>query len=424
MLLPPTSRLPPISRICFYSHDHLWDALKFIRFVYCPEVRGSRCRRALDRLHNHDYKHHQSTVLPKNDSEGDNSSDADLLYLRSDPFERSYTIKWLTALVTQAEALAARQREATSLSASMQNEADIIQEAASILAICAGTASAGTITRTFAFPSRDGQRTIKAQLTDVPLDNHDYSSVGSQTWGGACVLAERIVRYPEYFSLVELDSEPENSNSRREERPDLRVLELGAGTGLVSLTLAKLLESYGHWTNKRAEIVATDFYPSVLENLQNNIVSNFATAESQQLQPSVSITSQFLDWKAFSSTAELPASPFDMPFDLILGADIVYEAEHALWIKECLSKLLRKPRGPGKGAGGIFHLVVPLRPTHTEESSSLDRVFHRTEDTQMSRQCRRGVELCIISTEIVVCDAHDDNSEDGAEYAYYRIGWY
>ena len=303
----------------------------------------------------------------------------------------------------------------------MQDGADIIREAASILAICAGTASAGTITRTFAFPSRDGQLTIKVQLTDVPLDNYDYSSVGSQTWGGACVLAERIVRYPEYFRL---DSEPENSDSSREERPDLRVLELGAGTGLVSLTLAKLLESYGHWKNKRAEIVATDFYPSVLENLRNNIVSNFEKEESQQLPPSVSITSQFLDWKAFSSTAELPASPFDMPFDLILGADIVYEAEHALWIKKCLSKLLRKPRGPGKGAGGIFHLVVPLRPTHTEESSTLDRVFHRTEDIQMSRPCRSGVELCILSTEVIVCDARDDNSEDGAEYAYYRIGWY
>ena len=54
------------------------------------------------------------------------------------------------------------------------------------------TASAGTISRTFVFeicPARRDEQTcasrtssVVVELTDIPLDNSDYRSVGAQTW--------------------------------------------------------------------------------------------------------------------------------------------------------------------------------------------------------------------------------------------------
>jgi hypothetical protein len=77
---------------------------------------------------------------------------------------------------------------------------DLVEEAAAILAMCAGTASAGVITRQFVF-DRAEEATITVGLTDVPLDNQDYGSVGAQTWGGACIMAEMIVENPLAFGL-------------------------------------------------------------------------------------------------------------------------------------------------------------------------------------------------------------------------------
>jgi SAM-dependent methyltransferase len=325
------------------------------------------------------------------------------------------------ALIARVEALDSREDHADSLP-SMQNGPDIIHEAASILALCAGTASAGTITRTFAFPIRTKNQPsiIKVRLTDVPLDNDDYSSVGAQTWGGACVLAERIVRYPEYFGLIGQDASPDSSDSLQKMQPALRVLELGAGTGLVSLALAKLLESSSDWMNHRTEIIATDFYPPVLENLQNNIAANSETADNEHPQPLVSVVSHFLDWKMFSATVDTPPAPFDLPFDLILGADIIYEAEHAFWIKGCLSRLLRRRQVSQADQGGIFHLVIPLRHTHQAESSTIAHAFP---DIQTSGPSHCVEELCILLTEVIVCDTYEDDHEDDIEYVYYRIGW-
>jgi hypothetical protein len=133
----------------------------------------------------------------------------------------------------------------------------------------------------------------------------------------------------------------------------------------------------------------------------------------------VSITSHRLDWKTFSAAVDAPPAPFDLPFDLILGADIIYEAEHAFWINGCLSKLLRRPQVPEADEGGIFHLVIPLRHTHQAESST---VTHTFPDIQTSGPSHRVEELCILSTEVVECDTYDDDDVD-VEYVYYRIGW-
>lgn len=389
----PSTHLPPIGRIQTYSAEDLTKAVHYLRLIYNPDVRG--IRRVDRRRERTTQDLPPATSLAPSLKPGSRrptiSSDPDLEALRSDAFERAYAIRWLTALVSQVYQLL--EADADSASETPAFEA-LLQQASALLAICAGTASAGTITRTFRFHS--GAAPIEVQLTDVPLENQDYGSVGAQTWGSACLLAEMLVEDPGAFGLSPAAAH-------------LRVLELGAGTGLVSVTLGKLLGT-------DALVVATDFHPSVLANLQNNVATNFASAD---MPSTPSVSAHFLDWAKFPALADPPAA-FEEPFDYIFGADIIYEAEHALWIKNCVEKLLRRPT-PSRPRP-TFHLVIPLRPTHTLESSSIEEVFPPIE------VCNAGATLVSLSKEVIVCEGSGDvRSRNGVseevEYVHYVIGW-
>lgn len=150
-------------------------------------------------------------------------------------------------------------------------------------------------------------------------------------------------------------------------------------------------------------LVATDFYPLVLTNLQANIAANFPRSSS--------ISSCHLDWAAFADDHEDSPLLYE-PFDVILGADIIYEAQHALWIKACLRKLLRTSTNPTSDLGGVFHLIIPLRSAFAFESSTMDTVFDP-----------RPGDVGILEKETIVCDSSPGNERESVEYAYYKIGW-
>lgn len=517
---PPTCHLPPIKTLSQCSTRELFRAVTYLRLIYNPEVRGIRRTGHKNRL-----SPLPSSPPPPIQDAAEHETLLD--ELRADAFERSYAIRWLTALVTSeafyepTEGQDAGEGDGREHDSSDEVEREaLVRDSASLLAICAGTASAGTLTRVFRFPlpntywhSREtsgddhisfpsegrederGAAAIEVQLTDVPLENQDYASVGAQTWGSACLLSEMLVESPESFGLV---LEVERGDASRE----FRALELGAGTGLVSLTLAKWWESVSGFNKREQEVegkaaveakgvnkaefedrgcsdgdgteistassnsldlrrrrsctvVATDFHPSVLANLHRNIEANFdfpfSCARSQshplpsqwQSTPScppsshaaailnsftattttelsdshthkttapvsiVDVGAHFLDWSQFSQDPVLahsrdasgnavsdnckcdkkfqensvigafcPSPPFDEPFDLILGADIIYEAKHAQWIKACLEKLLKKPSSLAptsvQGCGAHHHLdnIVQTRASSTSRVSS------------------------------------------------------
>ncbi|EIM88856.1 uncharacterized protein STEHIDRAFT_93842 [Stereum hirsutum FP-91666 SS1] len=398
----PTSFLPSVKAIPKCSTERLVQSLEYLRRVYLPDVRGTRRVKAVDE---------------------------ELESLRTDAFERSYATRWLTSLVDSID------------------YESVIQLAASILAVCAGTAAAGAVTRTHAF-DHEGSGAVMIRLKDAPLENGDYGTVGAQTWGSACVMSEMIVEMPEEFGLgpggherrrveaVGLDDDGERTSRR------LRVLELGAGTGLVSLTAGKFLEGKAEeFGYDEVEVVASDFHPSILSNLRTNVVANFPPPSSPSLpsSSSVSISAHRLDWSEAANSTNALSPPFDEPFDLILGADIIYELEHALWIKTCLEKLLRRPSSSAPSdtsidqkdhSGAHFHLMIPLRRTHTLESSTIEQVFpyltagHSTDHTDPA-----GPRLYITKKEVVLCEEQASERRgwrDGAgevEYAYYVIEW-
>ncbi|KAN0084352.1 putative methyltransferase domain containing protein [Tylopilus felleus] len=389
MIQPPTSQLPPIPRIATFTTAQLVESVEYLYSLYRPQVRGSRRRRR--------------------DDSNDNGEDEDV---RSDAFERAYAIRWLTALIAQLETRSSTPAVPSSPNLPIDAIDALIQQAASLLAICAGVAAAGKVQRQFTFDSTLVDK-IHVDLTDIPLDNHDYASVGAQTWGGACVLAEMIAERSDQFGLV---------TTRNGPRP-LRILELGAGTGLVGLTVAKLLLHASHANrtlHPQATIVLTDFYPAVLDNLQSNIDANFPTPDDADGDSVIRVTSHLLDWSSFSMSETTP-SILSTPFDVVFGADIVYEAQHAVWIRDCLQSLLARPDGANEP---VFHLVIPLRPTHTFESSTIEEVFG-SKDCGSEGSHR---ELTILSKESIVCEAYgvgraERQTDDDVEYVYYRIGW-
>ncbi|KAF6740955.1 putative methyltransferase-domain-containing protein [Ephemerocybe angulata] len=311
--------------------------------------------------------------------------------LRHDTFELGYVLNWLTAVISKCSDMEEEEY------GDGEDWGGLVEEASRLLALCAGTASAGTFQRVFDFQS-ESLGGVQVVLRDVPLDNDDYGSVGAQTWGGACVLSEMVVEDPGSFGLALQGPDGDNGGK------PLRVLELGAGTGLVSLVVAKALQGMG----VDAEIVASDYYPSVLANLSTNLASNgFGQASEGRL----TCSAHALDWSLFPSDNSA-ASVFEEPFDLVFGADIIYEAQHAEWIRDCLERLLAKPT-PSSPDVPLFHLLIPLRHTHAAESETIETVFPPLQSAKEDI-------LRMHSKELITCDT--DSGEE-VVYAYYKIGW-
>ncbi|KAF7979701.1 hypothetical protein HWV62_41036 [Athelia sp. TMB] len=321
--------------------------------------------------------------------------------LRGDAFERNYALRWLTSVVEYASA---QEAESEADAATSETWSAILATASSILAVCAGTSAAGVLSRTFTFPSPASPSAISVTLQDVPLDN-DLSSVGAQTWGGACVLSELIAEDPDAFM-------PSKT-------PGLRILELGAGTGLVSIAIAKILNLD---TRRNIKLTATDFYPAVLANLRHNIAAN-----------DVSVETRFLDWESFmpNNKADRDEDWREERFDVIVGADLVYEPMHARWLHACVRALLRADER------AVFHLIVPHRETHTLESRSVEGCFPRISPlpaqpmapypgesaapSPLTSPPPVDIELGVLDVQEIICEAGEGNEE--VAYGLYRIGW-
>ncbi|KAF8318442.1 hypothetical protein DL93DRAFT_2075858, partial [Clavulina sp. PMI_390] len=209
----------------------------------------------------------------------------------------------------------------------------------------------------------------------------------------------------------------------------------------------------GSNTQPSVTIIASDYDSTVIDNLRHNIMCNAPFAGH------VSVSAAALDWQLFlqitrvalpSNTsgitvldpsdptsnlstsqsqekfalsdtpvqgaaarqkhaeydisAALPTTkvPFDEPFDVILGADIVYEPHQALWIKETVTALLRRPSSahtpstqpaPSVANDARFHLVIPLRPTHEYESASVFSAFPRLSAYQSSSSAQSSTPI-------------------------------
>jgi predicted nicotinamide N-methyase len=387
--ISPTVSLPPLNRLSNCSHTQVVDALANLRALYFPSPlmeslwlqTNSRPNASLvHRVHDNSVPDSGYASAEEDDNEipfsdDDERSEA-LELLRVDVFERAFTIKWLIGFTARSDAwlFSASKEEIEAYMCA-------VDEAASLLALFTGPEPDQAITRNFSFPTRGGQP-IEIELNDAPLLGEDHTAVGLQSWASSILLAERICANAGKFNLDVTRG------------GGLRVLELGAGTGLLSISVARMA-AHGRSLTPPPFIVATDFHPDVLANLQRNVDTN---------GDSNSIIVRELDW----SRPNPGSTPFDRPFDVILAADVVYEPSHASWIADCVTKLLARPTG-------VLWMIVALRSggRHEGLSSTVGEAFSREEGE---------ARLSILNEETLRrIDGHGRADEMG--YELFKIGW-
>jgi protein-lysine N-methyltransferase EEF2KMT len=393
---PPTSSLPPVGRLSHYSTADIHHAIQNLRAIYGPRtllhLPSPTKSRTKHLIHDTSVPDSGYASAEEEDEDGDGDGDEifDLDALRSDAFERDFVVRWLTSFAARSDVWV------YDAPAEEDARAALVDAAASLLASFSGedqdeASPEEGLTRAFEFPcpgSVNAAGKITVELNDAPLSSTDHTSVGLQSWGSAIVFAERMCVAPASFGL------------RTDTDQTLRVLELGAGTGLLSLVAAKLLAQSTH----PAHVAATDYHPSVLANLQANVTTNFPFPSSSHHTP---VLVHPLDWQH----PQYGEPPLDARFDVVLAADVIYHPEHARWIKGCVERLLDD--------AGEFWLIVPVRSTgrHEGMAGTIEAVFPAAAAVQAKKR-----ELAIITAESI--NKHSGiGRADESGYRLFKIGW-
>ncbi|KAK7209471.1 hypothetical protein V2G26_016649 [Clonostachys chloroleuca] len=361
--LPPTSSLPPLRTLESSTEEQVFSALQGLSALYCPfafpfDDASDSHRKALsvaDTLVDSGYV---------SATEGDEDDDREdrLAALRADNFERSHAERWLTGFIARSEML-----ECFTSEDSRQRAID-------------QASKSSLITREFSFPvTKDdshGPVTVDIRLNDglAGMDSSQPDDVGLQSWGASIVVSKLLCQEPARFGLTTSSLSPSP-----------RIIELGAGTGLVGLVMAKLLPHLGI---SDPTVIATDYHPAVLENLRSNIKTNFPRLDETRIEAAL------LDWA--SPNLE---HPLDAPADMLIATDVVTEI---------------------LGPDGTLWLVATVRQNGRFEgvSETVEAAFNAI-DRPAGKDGRR---LTILHAERLE-KSNGIGRGDESGYRLFRIGW-
>ena len=135
-------------------------------------------------------------------------------------------------------------------------------------------------------------RDAEALLDDHAFEHEEFLPYWAELWPSGVALARRVA-----------------ARALR----GARVLELGCGLGLPSLAAARA----------GGRVLATDWSPQAIELLHENAARNDARLETA-----------IVDWRAPQAIVERA------PWDLVLGADLVYERRNVPLLLDLLPRLL------------------------------------------------------------------------------------
>lgn len=200
--------------------------------------------------------------------------------------------------------------------------------------------------RTFSIP---GPASPQSKPTDSPIliTLHEPSltadNLGHKTWVASYLLAKRLLHLlPSLPVLCTLSGISANDINIRKPR----ILELGAGTGLVGIAAAALFHAHVHLTD----------LPDILPNLLANVCSNETLFEHSGGSASAGV----LDW------SDLPLDVDDEEkYNVILAADPLYSPQHPPWLVQAIGKYLKQQ----KEARVVVEL--PLREAYAPEIEDL-----------------------------------------------------
>lgn len=278
-------------------------------------------------------------------------------------------------------------------------EKESIWEAASArLAERSGRTAIPAVTRTFHIPiaeASEGEDTL-AKTLDITLHEPSLTddNLGHKTWVASYLLALRLptllkkhfpssiehkpatapTQSPSSKSSYPRDLSPSPSPPRSTTTPRPpsphhsttttppspsplpRILELGAGTGLVGLAASALIPA--------SSIHLTDL-PSILPNLLHNTDFNAHLAA----RCGSVVTAGVLDWSSVVACNNREAVEVDCSekYDLILAADSLYAPEHPRWLVETMAAYLKKDTAKAR----IF-VSLPIRGGNEASSKSAE----------------------------------------------------
>ncbi|KAF1923661.1 uncharacterized protein M421DRAFT_425554 [Didymella exigua CBS 183.55] len=384
--LPPSSSLPPIRSLICASEEQVSAALRGLQTLYCP-LRLPILPKSSVRRKDLPAASGVSTPVPvdsgyvSQDEDEDDEAAAEEVTaaVRADPFERTFATRWLTSLISRIE----------EMDITEDAKAQIVDDAGFILSSFTGSMNdeeEEALTREFSFPTDLGAP-IEVTLNDAPLTGTDHTDVGLQSWGASIVLSSMMCADPDRFGLT---------STSLPGRPS--IIELGAGTGLVSLTLAKLLPSLGV---RPAGISATDYHPTVLANLQENINTNFPPGENVNMP----VSAMAVDWS-------LPPPDLGSSSELLIAADVVYAPQHAAWLRDCAAQLIT--------GDGAFWLIVTVR-----QNGKFEGIPDTVESAFMPELCPKdgqGRSFMILERNEVE-KRRGVGRGDETGYNLYKIGW-
>ncbi|KAK0383866.1 hypothetical protein NLU13_7958 [Sarocladium strictum] len=401
MVSLPSSSLPPINALMNQTQEQIRALISGLVKIYCPLAIALSSTYAQPFTHKSDQS--ESLFVPAVDSgyaseanededqeeDGSGQDCKDITAIRSDPFERSYAQRWVTGFVTRAEDCPSFTDEDARQSAI--EDAYMLIEALTLAAKSddGDTDSGGEgFRRDFVFETaQDGDVSVFLHDKLAGTNSADPDDVGLQSWGASILFSRLLCRDPENFGLGRhcFGSPP-------------RVVELGAGTGLVSLALGVLLRKLGH---DAVTLIATDYHAAVLDNLRDNVRANLADHDS------LPIVTCALDW-----SAPVWAAPLDKQADIIIATDVVYSPLHAEWVRDCASQLLAPE--------GVFWLMTAVRTNGRFEGVSETVRSAFSSSTSGGNSERR--QLRILASERLQKPAGVGRGDESC-YELFKIGW-
>ncbi|KAL9007565.1 MAG: hypothetical protein Q9173_007196 [Seirophora scorigena] len=189
-----------------------------------------------------------------------------------------------------------------------------IWEAASTrLSERSGRSAIPSVSRTFAIPATAFAESVSITLHEPSLT---ADNLGHKTWLASFLLAKRLPDLLPHLPSLRYHDKRESND---------RVIELGAGTGLVGLAVAALFDVDVHLTDLR----------DIVPNLQSNVDTYRADATVNKKR-CVSVGE--LDWSKTLGSDDGPKATYD----LVVAADPLYSPEHPAWLVTTIGHVLRK----------------------------------------------------------------------------------
>ncbi|KAJ1942357.1 hypothetical protein FBU59_003223 [Linderina macrospora] len=269
-----------------------------------------------------------------------------------DPVERRFCVQWLTHSIEWAT-------KRSILAGDSDEWTWVMDTAATQLSELCGKGASGKVKRSVQVWGPKAE-----ELAGVVVNEPSFveADVGCQTWGSATLMARRISRHDipvRQFSAC---------------------LELGSGTGLAGMAIARELQRTG------GTVTMTDYLASLLDVLTASSRDNGVddgTAKVRLLDwfevagrsvgagvavPKANYSDVTAQREATAGARQLDVASLQHGFDLVVAADVLYELEHAKVIPILADYFL----ATSGTAAPRFVVTTPLRATHTKEVSTFE----------------------------------------------------